>query len=239
MSATPKICFIVGSAIVVNNDYPIDIWNENPRRSDFSSDERYRQTIYTLVNLRNISNKAKTFIVDTTLNYHDFYLFESEFENVTYWPVARYNKEIADFVNKNSSKSLCEAMIIREFVKQNKEELAQYDFIVKVSGRYVFEFDLTKLVKNKFMFNSKIEFNPGRFMCPSTIYAFDTSLIWKYEIMLDNIISLFSQNEQQQLYHSMETCLYTETLDMQDQIEYIPMTTFGFAGISKKYVRTF
>lgn len=250
MNTEPKICFIVSSAIEVNNEYPVDLWNDIPRRTDFSWEERYRQTIYTIINLRNISNKAKTFIVDVSLDYDKFYVIESEFENVTYWPVAKYNKNVADYANKSCAKSLCEAMIINEFTKTNHEELLQYDFIVKVSGRYVFEVDCNDFIKNKFMFTKKIPYDPpsavihqydegwDHFMYPSTIYAFDSCHLKRHERILDDLIVKFMQDENMMQYsHNVEMYLYNGTKDIQENVEMIPMTTYGFAGISKKYIR--
>lgn len=242
-----KICFIVTSSIEVDNNYPLDLWDPSGRRrSDFDSEERYRQLIYTLCNLRLIDKTATYYVAETSLDYEKYYWIESLFTGVgqektkvVLWPLSKYNQEAAQIANTNNNKSYCEGILLYNFVKENRDELSQYDFIIKVSGRYVYEIDLNELKEDKFMFRYKRPYlrnGEETFLYPSTIYALDTKFLDRYIELLNRSCEILGEHDATYITHSMETILYDCTKDFESDLIDVNWLTRGFAGISKSYL---
>jgi hypothetical protein len=235
-----KNCFIVTSSIDVDNNYPIDLWQPgDQRRSDFSNEERCRQLYYTLFNIRMIDKQAKVYVVDTSLDYEKYFELEKIYPNITYYPIAKYNEQIAQETNTNSNKSYCESILLHEFMIKNQDELRSFDFIIKMSGRYVFEMSVQDLRYKKFMFAFKRQFMRGDtpdFLIPSTIYAFDSRLLGDFIKILENAYNTLSENELSYVNHSMETLLYQYTREYDSKILYTGWVTRGFGGLWKSYV---
>lgn len=242
-----KICFIITSSIEVDNNYPIDIWDPNEgRRSDFDSEERYRQLIYTLCNLRLIDKTATYYIAETSIDYEKYYNIEELFMHVgqentkiVFWPLGKYNQEALRIANTNNNKSYCEGVLLYNFIKENREELLQYDFIIKVSGRYVYEFNINDLKKDKLMFRyarSFVSSGNTRYLYPCTIYAFDTKFTDRVINILEKINNNLGENDETYLHNSMETLLYEYTREYEEDLENMEAITRGFAGITKSYL---
>lgn len=235
-----KNCFIITSSIEVDNNYPLDLWNDRRVRSDFCNEERYRQLCYTLFNLRNIDRDAKIYVIDTSFDYEKYYSLESLYSNITYYPLAKHNQGAALITNINNNKSYCEALLLHSFVSANLEELSQYDFIIKMSGRYSFEMNVNDLQKDKIMFVRKYERqnNPENiyYIIPSTIYALDTKFLNLYVDILHKICGVLGENDETYAIYSMETMLYDYTKEYEEDIVYTGWITRGFSGISKGYI---
>lgn len=149
-----KNAYIITSAIEVDNNYPFDLETHNSfnMRSGISSIERFRQTICTVKLIKAADPKSKIYIVDTSINYSVYEELFKHFPYVEYFPVNKYDKEIAKTANRFPCKAYCELIIKKLFIREKINELENdYDFIIKVSGRYTPLYNINELEKGKFL----------------------------------------------------------------------------------------
>lgn len=131
-----KKCFYVSSCIEVDETAPLTY---APKRSVFSTGERYRQTLVTVNTLKCLEPNATVYVLDSSVNWQGYKsLFELLFRDCHYVPM----KELChpnDYVTIRShpNKSLGESITLRDFLYAYEEPLRQYDYLFKMSGRYV------------------------------------------------------------------------------------------------------
>lgn len=131
-------------------------------RSTFSSDERYRQTFFTINSLRNALPNARIIVVDTSENYMEYIPHMSIIKNVEYVALKEVSYSAFDAVNSHHNKSYCECLLLNTFYKAFKKEVQSFDYIIKATGRY-FYYDLDESLfneenKNKFFFKKPLQF---------------------------------------------------------------------------------
>lgn len=149
-----KNAYIITSAIEVDNSYPFDLYthNSNNVRSGIPPYERFRQTIYTIKIVHTVDPTAKLYIVDATLNYQRYEGLFSHFPYVEYYPINKYDENVARLANRHPCKAHCELAITKSFVESRFQELKNnYDFIMKLSGRYSPIYQISELEKYKFL----------------------------------------------------------------------------------------
>ena len=150
-----KIAFIISSAINLDDTVNISFGNGN-KRSAFSSEERFRQTQYSLNSINLIFPDSKKYIFDTSINSDQYRKKLSYFKNLDFVSLNEIDKDKAMLCRTSKSKGFCESLSTMMFLDEKRNELENYDFIIKLSGRYFFSsFDKSKLIEentNKYLF---------------------------------------------------------------------------------------
>jgi hypothetical protein len=157
-----KKAFIITSAIELNNDYPLSY---SDKRSYFSNEERLRHTIMTIASLDKACDNETTFyLLDMSDNWQEYKQFLSYQPNLKFISIKEEFPEIFDIVTKHPQKSYCETLQLATFMKAYRQELLEYDFVFKMSGRYFvdshFNMDLlTPDNANKIFYKKPLQFN--------------------------------------------------------------------------------
>lgn len=110
----------------------------SPTRSFFDTDERYRQTIFTINSIRNAVPDAKIVVVDSSEDYKEKQFVLSTYLGVEFIPIKELSGEVFETVNTHKNKSLCECLLLNTYYTQYKKQLMEYDFIIKATGRYFY-----------------------------------------------------------------------------------------------------
>ena len=138
-----KKAFIITSAIEVSNDYPLTYSNV---RSHFNSVDRFNQTIFTIANLDAVASTDSTFfIIDASDNPDSYRGVVSYQKNLVFISIKEEFPDIHRLVKEHPNKSYCESLILATFMSRYKNELSEYDYFFKMSGRYFTDssFDVT------------------------------------------------------------------------------------------------
>lgn len=145
-----KHCFIVTSSIQVDNKH---VFKGTANRSYFNTETRLQQTIGTLLNLKLADPQADIVLVDSSLErFEDI----DKISGISYVEISKINSYLCHELNTHGSKSFCESQMLLFVFYFLKKELAQYDFITKISGRY--------LVDNSFHLSLLNEENTDKFI---------------------------------------------------------------------------
>lgn len=123
---------IVGSVIQTRKDAPLTY---SPNRSAFSDEERLRHTVYAISALRDKHPDTHIVLVDASDDPKD-YKQTFAYLNVTYVWIQDISAEVANTVRTHPNKSLCEALLINTYIKANKAQIKNYDYVIKGTGRY-------------------------------------------------------------------------------------------------------
>jgi hypothetical protein len=149
--------FLVTSSIEVD---PNKMLKGAKLRTAFNSAQRLEQTIATLHRLRVLDPTAAIYLIDNSANTYTE-LNSLGLPNFTYVKLQDLSPTVTEITRTYSSKSHCESIMVLEFLKHFKQQLKQYDFVTKVSGRYIpadnFNTDLfVPENKNKFFFKKEM-----------------------------------------------------------------------------------
>lgn len=180
-----KDCFIVTSCIGTSKDSSFKGTNT---RSFFSDDERLDQTIFALRVISQRNPNSKIFLVDAS-EQEFAEIFSYNIPNLSYIRLELLNPTVANVIRTHSSKSHCECLILLEFLRYFKKELKEYDFVTKMSGRYLYRHGNHSRFfipenRNKFFFKEQLVWGGG------TIDTFSDTVIPK-EILIEEKIHGF------------------------------------------------
>ena len=143
-----KKAFIVTSAIEVNNNNPLTY---STVRSYFSNEERFRQTVATIVTLDLLSDSETTiYLLDSSENweqYRDQLLYQ---RNLKFISVKSEFPEIYKTVTTHPQKSYCESLLVSTFMVKYQKELFENDYILKMSGRYLIDRSFDPVLLNEY-----------------------------------------------------------------------------------------
>jgi hypothetical protein len=135
----------------------------SPVRTIFSSEERFRQTIFTVNSIQAAFPEAKIVVVDSSDIYKEYQDTFRFFKNTEFIPLKELDQEAFEIVNTHPNKSLCESLLLNTFYKKFRKEIKQYDYVIKTCGRY-FYFHLNDALfnvenLNKLFFKRPLNFN--------------------------------------------------------------------------------
>lgn len=121
-------------------------------RSYWNEENRFYQTIETCLNIQECFDSETTFyLVDGSDNYEKYVDSFSFVPNLKFISVKKEMPEILHIVRTHPNKSTCECTLLYTFLLKYREELSQYDYFFKLSGRYKIDkehFDI-ELFNNK------------------------------------------------------------------------------------------
>ena len=222
-------------------------------RSYFTAEERFRQTIFTVNSIQNLFPNDDIVIVDSSDEYNE-YIETFTILGVKFIPLKEISSEAFEIVNSHLSKSLCECLMLNSFFKYYKNQLSEYDFIVKACGRYFYS------NMNEQMFNEQNKYkmffkHPMRFKWDNSwkyqfvdlrktdgqnvlsqyctvLYAFGISHLQKIIDINETAIHIIEQPE---MYHyDIETLSYYLTRPYKNEIVEVDWRVSGWDGTSGK-----
>jgi hypothetical protein len=129
-----KFAYLIGSSIDISNE---NLLRYNMVRSFFTTEQRLAQTLATIKNIRSLDPNAAIFLIESSEKIFD------ELDSLTdsdadfhYIRLQDLNSELAHRVRTHGSKSHCECLMFLEFFRHHKDQLREFDYVVKLSGRY-------------------------------------------------------------------------------------------------------
>ncbi len=250
-----KKAIIITSAIEVDNNYPLTYSNV---RSFFNSEERFRQTVSTIASWDILSDEDTTiYLLDVSDNFmiYGAQLFYQK--NLRFIGIKESIPEIWHDVRTHKNKSYCEQTIINSFLKKYKEELSQYDYFIKFSGRYLtdrsFNMKFFDTAPSGFYFKHPLKFdwndswgyqlvdrrhlqNDNKlYQYSSVIYGWSSEFTEAYENIGKVIIEFCSHPRG--LIYDVETLLYFFTRQYEKNITHMPWIVYGWDGTNGRFLR--
>jgi len=251
-----KKAFFVTSSIEVNNDFPLTY---SAVRSHFSSEERFRQTCFTVSSIDSIRDtNLDIFIIDLSENWEQYAGILQYQKNLNFVSVKKEFPEIFQEARTHKNKSHCETLILSTFIKNRYSELKNYDYCFKLSGRYFIDgsFECSQLSESNL---SKLFFkNPMKFdwidswpyqmvdrrhiQGDNKLYQYSSVLYgWgkdKFDSILDinKVICEITGTEKGQFY-DIETLLYFFTRHFEQDIITVPWLVNGWDGVNGRYLK--
>lgn len=251
-----KTAFIVTSIIEPDNNFHLSY---KPYRTVFSPREREMQTIMTLTSIDTlVADNADIYFLEISDNY-DQYRFRFHYlKNIKFIPVKELFPEVHKLAKTHPNKSYCEALVLSTFMKSFKNELLEYDYIFKISGRYFLDrtFDLslcTAYNRDKIFFKEHLSFewvegwtyelvdnraNQGDNCLRqyvTTIFGWGNDNFDKFLDIFYVITSILNQPEFQHL--DIETLIYYFTRPYEDKIIETKWIMYGWQGADGRFVR--
>ena len=246
---------MVTSAIEVDNTSPLTYSNI---RSTFSTIERLRQTFYTIVNLETVIDEDTTiFLIDISSDSENLYHFFKYQKNLKIIFVKSELNEIYETVKTHPNKSYCETLLLRSFMEKYKEELLEYDFFFKLSGRYFTDksFNVSYFDSNPsgLFFKVPLKFpwqEHWNFSIVDSRSEQQDNYIYQYSSVLygwskdynENMFYIYKVIEEilskKSCYqYDNETLLYYLTRQYHDNIKEMPWTVYGWDGVGGNFLR--
>ena len=225
-------------------------------RSSFSTEERFRQTVFTINSLRNSIPDAKIMVVDSSDDYMQYYAQLAFIKNVEYIPLKTISYNAFETVNTHRNKSYCECLLLNTFYKAYKKEIDNYDYIVKATGRY-FYYDFDDSLFNEQNVDKIFFKKPLKFKWDD---AWRYSMIDRRHIQKDNMLrqyctvlyafakqhlnSMIDINEatmnfidsQEMTHYDIETLAYYLTRPYDDRMIETDWVVSGWDGVSGRYM---
>jgi hypothetical protein len=177
-------------------------------------------------------------------------------KNVDYLPVKEYAPEIFNLVNYHQNKSLCECALLNSYYKTFKNEIKNYDYVIKATGRYFyFNFNdalFTPENKDKIFFKRPLNFewndnwryqfvdyraqqNNNRLHQYCTVlYGFGIHQFDKFIDMNDAVINLL--DNEKMAHYDIETLSYYFTRPFEKDIIETDWIVSGWDGTSARFM---
>lgn len=251
-----KKAFVITSAVDVDSNAPLTY---STSRSHFDTDERLRQTIYTIASLDSVSNTDTTlFLVDLSENYSYYKSILQYQSNLVFVSVKEEFPEIYQRVRTHPNKSHCETLVLLKFFEKYKSKLLEHDYIFKMSGRYFLDGSfndlfLTEHNLDKILFKTPLQFEwndswqyelvdnrekQGNNMLHqycSVLYGFGKDNFHRF-LDLYRVIAIFTDHPKY-LKFDVETLLYFFTRDFEKDIIETDWRVYGWSGADGTFLR--
>ena len=253
-----KTIFIIHSSIDIPAGAPTYEFVTNDHRiyrldrNFFTSDERLRQTVYTVMCVKNCNNTAPIKIIDSSVDafrYNDIF---KPFKTVEVVPVESISKEAFDLCNNQKNPSAGVAATLSSYFQQNIEILREYDFIVMITGRYgmimdqslftsenrdkifIKKIDKTSMLYEKPLDNTISYLYSGTGIEPrqynSQLYAFGRDHLINFTEIFNKMLYDFTDNIKWRRTCFFEDLLYYYTRPYSDKIIETEWFTYGWSG---------
>lgn len=244
-----KIAFYISSIINVDST---NGFGHIASRSAFSSEERFRQTQFTIGNIRSLFPEAHLFLFEIGKNVEKIRNDLSYVRNLTVVSAEELDPAVTEMCRTNKSKGTCETAATLLFLKHYMSTLKEYDYVIKISGRYFFtqidnnflnqENTDKYLCKQIFSWDWKPEWcypeilkkNGRLFWAPSQTYAVGRGAMDDYYQSLTNMYEYYTDNPEVAKILDFECLLYHYVLQDKPYIE-VPWITGGWGGQEGAY----
>jgi hypothetical protein len=251
-----KKAFIITSAIEIDQTAPLTY---SPSRSCFPIVDRLRHTMMTVANLDLVSDDETTlFLVDMSDNWKQFESMFSYQKNLIFVSVKEKFPEIYNEVRTHPNKSHSESLLLYTFLQKYKEQLKNYDYFVKISGRYFIDSHFTKNEFNEDNLNKiffkrplkhdfKEEWNYTMvdrrsiqgdnfiFQYPTTLFGWGKE---KYASLVDIFRGIAEILDHEGMYHyDIETLIYYFTRQYDADIVEVNWKIYGWDSAHGTFLR--
>lgn len=251
-----KKAFIITSSIEVDNNYPLTYSNT---RTHFDSIDRFRHTVFTVASLDSIRDKdIAIYVIDASDNWHSYAGVLSYQKNLKFISIKEEFPEIYNTVRTHKNKSHCESLMLTKFIERYKQELEQYDYCFKISGRYFidgsFDINLFNLENtDKLFFKKPLRFDWNEnwnykmvdrrsiqgdnklYQYSSVLYGWGNQNIDKI-LDIYRVITIFTNHPNGMIY-DVETLLYFFTRNFESKIIETSWTVYGWDGTGGNFLR--
>lgn len=225
----------------------------SPIRSIFNSSERLSQTKITIESINQFCDQDfKIFLLDTSDNwqlYKDYFSYQS---NLQFVSVKEEFPEIHHEVTNHANKSRCESSITQNFLLKYKDQIKEFDSVIKISGRYFIDdtFDSSKLDHDKIYFKRPLEYDWQDWWQYDMVKLKDYNKLFQYCSTLfawgknhfDNVVDIYTiisnllaQPDMQ--HYDIETLLYFLTRPLKDEITETNWNVFGWLAPNGQFIR--
>jgi hypothetical protein len=246
-----KIAFYISSVINMKNIEDIG-FGHSSKRTAFSDEERFRQTQFTIANIRSLFPEATIFHFEIGENSKQYQEKLSYIDNLKFIIGEDLDAEAMKLCRSNPSKGLCETVATELFLEHYKDELKEFDFLIKIGGRYFFtSIDKTflspentdkYLCKNIRRFEWLEWWGYPEFLkdnghlnwTPSQSYIVGTQRLNDYQTSLSLIKDFYIKNPETAKILDFECMLYHYILKGKPHIE-IPWINGGWGGQDAVY----
>ncbi len=252
-----KNCYLITSVIEVDNS---NLLKYNQIRSLLSTEDRLSDTYKTLDCILKNDPDASIFLLDASKTYFKELLIK--YPKLQYIHLESLNSILGNKVRTHPSKSHGECLMILEFLKKYKNIIKQnYDYLIKISGRYYFvdEYlnDLTKNNVDKFLFKKPVYWNKSdliylsdNYLPPemyvdarlggyyTVAYAIGNQQLDRYETAMFTCASMTDENSKY-FYVDVEYLLYKifTDFDLKNWVLETDWIAEGRGGQNGKYFR--
>lgn len=248
-----KICFFISSAIDIDNEHPLQ-YASQVHRTAYSAGERLRQTVTTVNSIKTLCPEAKIFVFDISKDYQQYRDTLQKIPNcdLEYIACEEISPDAAELCRTHISKGLCESMSSLVFMNHVKDKIKDYDYLVKISGRYqVLSFDqsmLTDQNKHKYFFKITNELNwekdwaypaelnvNGKLLyCSTHMYGVGSNNFDLFKQQLTNIVQTYLR------YDGVFTgidyeCIFANHVMQHVEYMHIPWSSAGWTSVQGEY----
>jgi len=246
----------ISSCIEINAAAPLSYAQT---RSCFSTEERYRQTIATVNNLICHNPTATIYVVDASEQYMRYATeLPRVFPRCVFVPIRDMTAPAEyDLIRRHPNKSLGESLILRNFLVAYHQELQQYDFLFKMSGRYLLtstyqESVFTQDRLNQIFFKTPLSFewntawgydkvdlrheeghNRLNQYC-SVFYGYGKHHLPTFTQLYQGMASILKHPSM--IHYDVETLLYFLLNDYRTSIVTLPVQVLGWQGPDGKFL---
>jgi len=251
-----KNCYLITSIIEVDNTI---LLKERQIRSLLTSEERYQDTLKTINSIVDKDPDAKIFLLEASKTYYQD--LANSFSNLEYIHLETSSPDVANIVRTTKSKSYGECIMILEFLKSHKTIIAEYDHLIKLSGRYYivndYLKDLSDTTVDRFVFKSPVYWNKldlgyiPEYFLPSDMYennklggyytvsyAVGKHQLDIYELIMHTSANMTAENSKY-FYVDIEYLIYRifDLLNLRNRIMEVDWIIEGRGGQNGKYFR--
>lgn len=239
-----KIAFYISSIINLDNARG---FGNIPSRSAFSSAERFRQTQFTIANIRSLFPAAHLFLFEIGREVDQIRKDLRHVSNLTIISAEELDPAITELCRTNRSKGTCETAATLLFLKHYINKLKEYDYVVKMSGRYFFtkidagflnQENINRYVckqihswewKPEWNYPELLKKNEKLFWTPSQSYAVGTGRLDEFHQSLATMYEYYLNNPELAKILDFECLLYHYVLQNKPYVE-VPWITGGWGG---------
>lgn len=224
-------------------------------RSVFSTEERLRQTIFTVNSIQNAYPNSHVVLLDSSEDYQNLKLQFTHIPNLDFVPMRELSPENADVINTHPNKSLCECLMMNTYYKHFKKQIKQYDYVIKTCGRYFYFnfYDIfTKENKDKIFFKHPLNFewndswnyhfvdlremqnNNRLYQYCTVLFAFGSIHLEKFIDINESVVHLLKQPSMS--HYDIETLSYYLTRPYAKDIIEVDWKVCGWDGTSGRFM---
>jgi len=254
-----KFVYLVGSVVEISNNHPL---KHAATRSYFDNQQRLSQTQHTIDNIRKIDPDGVIYLIDCSQReFQQFIDLEQQDNKFHYIQIDKLNPQLAATVRSHRSKSHGECLLFLEFFRHYKKDLRNFDYLVKLSGRYSINqyqysqeflqdqqrdciYFIGPYTWDRSSWQHVSNYHPDDFVDKNdqvksvltSLYVAGINLLDKLEICLSAATALTDVNGKMH-FIDIEYVLYyvLRQLDLVDRIKLLPWRVEGYSGVTGEY----
>lgn len=248
--------FLVTSSIQLREDRPFECYRFlRGYRSVFTAEQRLEQTKKTIESIRKEHPTDKIIIADTSNTSYKLDL--EQFPAVEYYHLKDlFDTDTYDLITTHYHKCICESTLLNTYITLFATELKQYEFVVKVTGRYqVANIQDTVFVegnKNKVLLKKPYHLDPDDWLYDAlftsetkragivpheydqALYGFGIDKLEFMQWIYQQTISILHPEKMR--YIDIEKVMYLLTRPNAKDIVHVDWNVTGFDGMSGDFI---